>query len=112
MGNVADGPGRQPPRPGLGGGAFDGRREQLAQGLDAVEEAGWLAGGDPHQVWGDAQLVALLTQRAGSALQGQADAASGRGAAGGEHLQGEAGRRVEMVGQVLPDGLHFVPPGS
>ncbi len=37
--------------------------QQLAQGLDAVEETGGLEGGDPHQAGVMAQLVAFVAQR-------------------------------------------------
>ncbi|KUO20158.1 hypothetical protein AQJ91_15335 [Streptomyces dysideae] len=70
---VLDGAARDQPGAGLDGVLLDGRREELAQGLDAVEEAGGLGGGD-----GDARTAAVEAVPLGAVLalgQAQLDAA-------------------------------------
>src|SRR5690348_15183663 len=58
--------------------ALDGHGEQLTKRLDAVEDACRCACRDPHFVRGDREIVALVTELARVAPEGERDRAAAR----------------------------------
>ena len=83
----------------------------MPDGLDAVEEAGRLVGGQLDLPGRDGQLVAFTAERRVGPAQAQREAAPGRRPVGPLHLEGVSRGRGEMVSQVLADGFYLVRGG-
>lgn len=105
---VLDRAARDQPGAGLDGVLLDGRREQLTQGLDAVEEPGGGRGGDGDALAAAVETVALGPERAigqpesnaSGAAVGDREAVAGGGAQDAREVLAHA---AALAGVVDPD---------